>query len=473
MTRDKIKQAIITAVTLMLATLLMPVTSVAAPAVTEQQAYEIGIEAYIYAYPMVLMEVTRRQATNVAGSPTDIGRGPMNQFTHARVFPDASFKDVVRANVDTLYSIAWLELSGEPVILSVPDTGGRYYLVQMLDMWTDVFASPGSRTTGTKAGTFAIVGPNYNGTIPNGMEVINAPTEYVWIIGRIQTNGKQDYENVHHIQEGLKVMPLSKWPGPYMAPKAEIDPTVDMKTPPIEQVTKMDAAGFFSLFAELMKSNPPHVHDYPIIHRMEQIGIVPGERFLLADANPAVRSALERAVPEAQQRIIARMRRLGTVRNNWQMFLSDIGTYGTNYLGRAVIAYGGLGANVVEDAIYPLTFVDENGEQLNGRHRYVLRFEKGRIPPVRAFWSLTMYGSDQFLVDNPLNRYAIGDRDQLKFNPDGSLDLYIQHESPGQDKQCNWLPAPIDDFSLVLRLYWPGLEVMDGTWIPPAVQRVK
>ncbi len=435
-----------------------------------QRAYEIGVQAYIYAYPMIMMEITRRVSTNVEAL-TGL-RVPMNQFGHLRAFPDHTFKDVVRPNADTLYSSVWFDVSKEPQVLSISDTGGRYYMLPMLDMWTDIIAAPGSRTSGTKAANFAIVGPTWQGDLPDGVESVRSPTNIGWIIGRTQTNGTADYENVHRIQDGYKLTPLSQWGKSYMPPaKVPVNSTWDMNTPPPVQVAKMSAKAYFELFAKLLKDNPPHELDWNMVEQLKQIGIVPGKDFNFSQLSSEKHKALERAVGDAQKMIAEA--HLGEAVNGWQIARELMGNYGTSYLRRAFIALIGLGANVPEDAVYPISNVDSEGTPYNGSHRYVIHFDKGELPPIRGFWSLSMYGEEMYFVDNPIRRYAIGDRDQLQFNKDGSLNIYIQHASPGKDKESNWLPAPKGDFDLVLRAYWPRLEVLTGDWNPPAVKRVK
>jgi hypothetical protein len=443
-----------------------------ADSVAEQDAYEIGVEAYTYLYPLVLMDATRRQAVNVEAGKA-IGRGPMNVFTHVPIFPPADFRDVVRPNFDTLYSIAWLDLTKEPMVVTAPDTQGRFYLLPMLDMWTDVFASPGKRTTGTGAGRFGVVPPHWNGKLPQGVQRIDAPTPYVWIIGRTQTNGAKDYEAVHKVQAGYTITPLSQWGKKPQPVKAIIDPAVDMKTAPMIQVDTMAAGKFFAYAAELLKVNPPHITDQPIIARMRRIGIVPGQSFDLGKADPAVMRALERAAPDALKNMQTKIPTLARVVNGWSMNTDTMGVYGNYYLKRAIVALIGLGANVPEDAVYPLNLGDADGKPLTGTNKYVLQFAKNEIPPVAAFWSITLYDKDGFPTANALNRNAIGDRDDLKFNADGSVDLYFQNESPGKDKESNWLPAPTGDFNLTMRLYAPKLEVLDGRWAPPPIRRVQ
>jgi hypothetical protein len=443
----------------------------AAPPPDALRAYEIGAQAYVYAYPMVLMEITRRVSTNVPAPQGSFA--PMNQFAHLRAFPDHTFREVVRPNADTLYSIAWLDLSGEPMVLSVPDTGGRYYLLPMLDMWTDVFAAPGSRTSGTEAADFAIVGPRFQGSLPEGVEPVRCPTNVTWIIGRTQTNGAPDYENVHRIQDGFKLTPLSRWGKPYAPPaKSPVDPDLDTKTPPPAQVARMDARTFFELFASLVKDNPPHEVDWPIVAQLRRIGIVPGRDLDFSKLDVEIQEALQRAVTDAQQMIADRGDRQGEFVHGWSISRELMGTYGTTYLQRAYVALIGLGANVAEDAVYPMSFVDAEGKPYDGSHPYRIHFDRDQLPPVNAFWSIAMYEADGYFVDNPIRRYSIGDRDPLQFNRDGSLDLYLQHESPGKSRQSNWLPAPEGDFNLVFRMYWPKIDVLNGAWSPPPVERV-
>lgn len=450
---------------------LVTATPAAAQKISELEAYEIGIEAYIYLYPLNMMDVTRRITTNFEPG-TKPGMGPMNAFSHMRAFPPADFREVVRPNFDTLYSSAWLDLTKEPAIISAPDTSGRYYLLPMLDMWTDVFAVPGKRTSGTKAASWAVVPPGWIGSLPAGIQRIDAPTPYVWIIGRTQTNGPKDYAAVHKVQDGFRVTPLSQWGKAPRPVAVKIDPTIDMKTEPLRQVNNMPAAKYFAYGAELMKLHPPHVTDWSIVARMKRIGLEPGKSFDMAKASPAVRAGLERAAPDALKAIQAKVATLARVVNGWQMNTDTMGVYGNYYLKRAIIAMIGLGANQPEDAIYPMCIADADGKPLKGENKYVLHFAKSELPPVSAFWSLTMYDAEGYQVANPLNRFAIGDRDPLLFNADGSLDIYLQHESPGKDKEANWLPSPKSGMlAVTLRLYAPRTDALDGRWNPPAIMR--
>lgn len=444
---------------------------------TPAKARVLVREVYQYAYPLVLIDVTMRQATNVPNATAIRGRAPINQFALFREYPKADAKDVVRFNFDTLYSFAWIDLSKGPMILSVPDTGGRFYLVPTLDMWTDVFCSLGSRTSGTKAGHFAYVPPGWNGMLPQGVQRINAPTPVIWLMGRVQTNGPSDYDNVHKIQDGLKLTPLSEWGRDYAPPKASpVDPNMDGKTPPLVQVRNMSGVEFFTRFAELLKTHPPHPNDYPILLRMRTLGLEPGRSWDAGKLDADTTALINESAKQALDDVAAYLQRGGGGRhvNGWNILTDNIGTYGTSYLQRALVALAGLGANLPEDAIYPAAFVDGDGKPLDGANKYVLHFDKGTLPPADAFWSLTMYDGEGFQVPNPINRFAIGDRDKLKFNDDGSLDIYVQTASPGKEKESNWLPAPKSgQMGPTLRIYAPRHELLDGTWVPPPFERVK
>jgi hypothetical protein len=441
---------------------------------TEREAYEIARDAYVYAYPLVLQDITMRQLTNFP-EPTGIpGQGPFNRFSHATAFPPADLKAVVRANVDTLYSIAWLDLGPEPIVLSVPAVD-RYFLLQMMSLWTDVFDAPGSRTTGRNtAREFLLVGPRWQGEVPRGLEVIRSPTRFAAIGGRTQTNGAADYDNVHKIQAGYKLTPLSAWgKGDYVPPRGKVDPALDMKTPPPEQVERMDAATFFARFAELLKDNPPGTHDYPMIHRLQRAGFNVGQGFDLNAAPPAIKQAFERATADGKSLVASTGRKAAGEGGKGWVYNTTGGSFGVNYRERAAVAYYALGMNLPQDAVYPSLATDGEGRRLDGNRKYVLHFEKGKFPPVDAFWSVTAYDTDGYFVPNALKRQALGDRDRLQLNSDGSLDLYIQADSPGPDKESNWLPVAKAPFTLLMRLYSPKGEVLDGSWTPPPVKRME
>jgi hypothetical protein len=376
----------------------------------------------------------------------------------------------VSPNPDTLYSSAWLDLTEQPVVLSVPDTDGRYYLMPLLDAWTNVFASPGARTTGTHSGDFAIVGPDWRGELPRNLREIDAPTSMVWAIGRTRTDGPADYDAVHQVQAGFRLTPLGSWGGASTPPPGRPVPEASGAAP-VDQVAGMDAETFFGRAARLLLDNPPRHGDVAAMARMRHIGVAPGS-FTWDSFGDRARSAIAAGRADGLAEVEAEGRRpRGTVRNNWAL-LDDLGQYGTDYLRRAAVAWLGLGAYLPSDTLYPITSVDADGKPLNGASSYLLRFDPGETPPVHAFWSLSIYDERQFFVDNPLDRYAIGDRDPLEFNADGSLDVLIQHRRPVARVESNWLPAPAGDFNLILRMYWPRASALDGTWVPPRVTRV-
>src|SRR5271166_4830842 len=441
----------------------------AAEQISAQDAHSIGVTAYLYFYSLVTMDLTRKQLTNVAKAGGL--SAPMNTFANIPEYPTADMKVVVRPNFDTLYSSAWLDLTKEPMIVSVPDTQGRYYLLPMLDMWTDVFASPGWRTTGTQAGDYAVVPPGWRGALPAGVVRIDAPTPYVWIIGRTKTDGPADYDAVHAIQAGYTITPLARWgkqPEPVVG---TVDPNLDMKTPPKTAVDSMAASEFFAYAAEILKLQPPHITDQPILAQMQRIGIERGNSFEIDRVGPAIKAGLETAPQDALSLMAWKVSSLARVVNGWSMNTDTMGVYGNYYLKRAIITQFGLGANLPEDAIYPINLADDTGKPLDGGSDYVLHFDKGATPPADAFWSVTLYDAQGYQVANSLNRFALSSWMPFKTNPDGSLDLYFQNASPGADKEANWLPAPKGPFNLTMRLYAPEMEALTGKWNPPPVMR--
>lgn len=439
----------------------------------EQQRDEAAaIDAYIYLYPLVTMDVTRLQMTNVAASSAKNMAAPMNQLYHFRAFPDADFRTVVRPNFDTLYTSLWADMTDGPVIVSVPDSGGRYYMLPMLDMWTDVFAVPGWRTTGTGQGDFAFVPPGWEGKLPEGVARIDSPTPYAWMIGRTESS-VDTYDEVHQFQDGIRVTPLADWGKQPSPKKYTTDPNIDMKTPPLDQVNKLPAREYFEYAARLMKLHPPHITDPDIVARMKRVGLEPGKDFKYESLSPSAKAAIDQAAEGGLKMIKAHLPETGTMENGWSVMRENAGVYGADYLQRATIALAGLGCNKPIDAVYPLAIVDSRGKEPTGDQQYVMHFDEDKLPPADAFWSLTMYDNDGFQVANSINRFALGDRDKLKFNDDGSLDLFIQAESPGKERESNWLPAPSQGtLGLTMRLYAPDRSVLDGSWQPPVLTHV-
>ncbi len=450
----------------------MTTSTFASAKIRPEQAYEIGLQAYCYFYPLITMEVTRRQMTNLPAGQK-MGFGPLNTFSHARTFPDADFKAVVRPNFDTLYSTAWLDLGKEPLIISIPDTQGRYYLMPMLDMWSDVFASPGWRTTGTAAQNYAIIPPHWSGKLPDGVESIPAPTPFVWIIGRIKTDGPDDYASVHAIQDALKITPLSSYGTASNTVSAfEVDKSVDMKTPPLDFVNSMSVENYFAMAAKLLQTNPPHPTDWSIIASLKALGFSAADNFDLNTIDPNLKSEFERGAKDSLKLMLDKVKSMGRLVNGWSMNTESMGVYGNNYLKRAIVAMVGLGANQPEDAVYPLNLADSQGNVLMGDKNYVIHFDKESMPPAHAFWSVTMYDAAGFQVANELNRFAVSSWMNFQKNADGSLDIYIQHKNPGKDKEANWLPAPATGaLGVTMRLYAPFESVLNGDWVPPAIKK--
>jgi hypothetical protein len=295
----------------------------------------------------------------------------------------------------------------------------------------------------------------------------------VWIIGRTQTNGPNDYEAVHKVQDGYTLTPLAQWGKQPQPVKARIDPSVDMKTEPLKQVNSMPGLDFFRYAVELLKVNPPHITDQPILARLRRIGIEAGKSFEPGRLAPEVQDALQRAATDGLKRMRENLPNMGEHANGWEVNRVFMGVYGTYYLQRAIVAMAGLGANLPEDAIYPINLADADGKPMNGDNNYVLHFNKQDLPPVDAFWSVTMYDQEGFQAANSINRFAVSSWMPLKYNADGSLDLYIQHENPGPEKEVNWLPAPKGPLGITMRLYAPKAQALEGTWQPPPIWRAE
>lgn len=430
----------------------------------------IATDAYVYFYPLVLMEITRRVSTNSPFSPT-AARGPMGTLVHSRAYPPAQFKTVVRPNFDTLYSSAWLDLRSQPSIVSLPAVEDRFFMFPIYDMWTEIFASPGTRTHGTDALNFAICERDWRGDLPSGVIRIDAPTPIVWIIGRVETRGVDDYEYVHSLQDQMRLTPLSTWPNDEI-PTFERDEGIDMKTPPMFQVENLPARDFFLLASELATLHPPHSTDWSMTARLARTGFRVGEIFDIDQCDETTRRAYEEAHALANEMTRRRLSSIAPLVNGWSS-IADMGVWGNSYLKRAMIARMGLGANPQEESIYPNLQRDNTNRALHGSSRYVLRFEADELPPVDAFWSITVYDEFGYQVENELNRFALGDRDELDFNADGSLEILLSHHAPETSSEQNWLPVPETAFAVTMRLYLPKEEALLATWRPPVARRLE
>ena len=449
-----------------LALVLVLVAALAGALIATSEQIVLGAQGYIFGYPLVMMDLTRASAAQTVG--------PENQLHRVRQFPDAGFRDVVRPNVDTLYSTAFIDTGKGPWVFEMAANDQRYETMPFMDGWTNVFAAPGTRATGKGGGRFLLAGPQWRGVVPDGLTLIRSPTQIVWLIGRTQTNGVADFDLVHRLQDGVSLRLLAAWQDnptgqvSTAAPVLPWQPAAIRPLPPVVQMQAMDAQTFFTRLALLMSNNPPAAADGPMLVKLSRLGIAPGQ--------PPNWGVLDRWSVSLGRWIADRTvaRELGRPRDlvrGWSTPPAMLGNYGTYYNARAVVAMIGLGANLPVDAIYPSAGVDGAGRGLDGSRRYRLHFKAAELPPVHAFWSVTAYGADNFLIDNPLKRHALGDRDPLRFNPDGSLDLWVQAEPPKDDMKNNWLPVrPGAPFLLNARLYWPKPAALDGSWGMPAVE---
>ena len=430
---------------------------------------QIAREAYIFGYPLLTMDLTRKQETNVR--VPDDAHAPMGQIIKLRSYPAVDNHGAAAPNADTLYTMVWLDVSKEPWVFSIADMGDRYYIMPMLSAFNEVFFVADPRTTGGKAQKFAVTGPGWSGTLPEGVTQVKSPTALVWILGRIYCTGTpEDYQAVHALQDQFASVPLSSYGKPYSPQPAAVDLMFDMKTAVRKQVDAMTTEEFFSAMAKLLKDNPPKPEDAPIVARMAKIGIVPGQDIDRSKL-PALGDNLDPKL--GLLKMVEDMKATKPV-NGWLYWITNAGTYGTDYLQRAMVTLIGPGLNFPQDAVYPFSEKDERGKKYDGaKHNYAIHFDKGSLPPVKAFWSLTMYDPEFFFVPNSINRYNLSQRNTFVTNPDGSVDLYLQAESPGPGKEANWLPAPKGNFVPMLRLYWPKEtppSILDGTWTPPPIK---
>lgn len=444
---------------------------IAAPAADETAV--LAIEAYAYAYPLVLSELVRRVQTNAGeGAPPTAKGAPMNAFAHQRTLADATTTEALRPNADVLASTLWFDVAKEPLVVTIPDAGDRWVAVPMFDAWMEVFATPGSRTSGRGAHTYALTAPGWSGTLPAGVERIAAPTPTGWLAARIATHGSADLDAAHRFQDGLAAVPLGRFGKGAAAPRATWDVARDMQ-PPAAQILRLPITEYFGLFATLAAANPPHPTDWSVLARIARIGLVPGRPFALDRLPPDVQAVLQQTPRSAGQALFDAWKRSGTRVNGWRSLLTPIGTYGSDYRRRQVVAYSAFGAECSDDVYFLTTIADADGQPLESSQRYTLHFDAMTLPPVRAFWSVTAYDDRQLLAPGKRPRVTLGSRDPLVRNADGSIDLVLQTKPPAPERMANWLPTPAEGrFSLALRLYWPETPALDGTWLPPAVTRV-
>lgn len=458
---------------LVLASVVLPPGQ--ARALSVKEAIGTAMDAYIYGYPLVTFDMVRRQQTNVAAP--DEKSAPMGQMIRMRNYPSVDEKCCAAPNADTLYTMTWLDVSEEPWVFSIPDMGERYYIMPLLDGFSEVFMVASSLTTGGQAQSYVITGPGWSGSLPDGVNEVKSPTGIVWVLGRIYCTGTpEDYTAVHELQDKVSVLPLSAYGTSYKPLPGTVDAEFDMKTAVREQVNHMDIKTYFNYLAQLLKKNPPTPEDAEIVKRMAEIGLIPGQDF---DSSKLgfIDSTLLDTVPKLSLLEMGLYLKKQKTTNGWLYFTSGVGNFGTNYLLRGMANLLGPGWNRPQDAVYPLSEKDADGDKYDGaKNNYKIHFEKGQLPPVEAFWSLTMYDPKFFFVPNTINRYELSERNKFISNPDGSVDFYLQAKSPGREKEANWLPTPEGKFVLVLRLYGPPKKaptILNGSWTPPPVKRMK
>jgi hypothetical protein len=442
-----------------------PGSAQAGQTVTRDQAFQLGREAYRYGLPLMEFLRVRRENTSVR-APDGKGNAPLNRFSNARRFAGPEQRTVVAPNVDTLYSIAQLDLGKEPIVLSHPNMGKRYFVFQLLDPYTNTIGYIGQRTTGSKAGKFAITWDRKPGKRVRGVKVVRSKYRRLWVIGRTLAEDRADQARAYRLMRRFSLTPLSRLDNPPRYRRVPPGKPVEATTP--QGLAFLDALG------PAMESNPPPARDKPLLDRLKRVGIGPGLKPSNAGLAPDVLAALDAGARAEETRLRTETRtellRQAQSSGGWYVPPRNIGNYGTDYELRAKIAIAGLGANTPEEAIYPTALSDSEGRLFDGSKRYEIRFAPGQAPPNKAFWSLTMYDISGYLVANPANRYAVGDsHPPLVKRRDGSIVIAIQHDRPS-DPTVNWLPAPSGPFRMSLRIYWPERSVLTGAWKPPPVR---
>lgn len=434
----------------------------------EQYAYTLGVQAYIFSFPWSYLPELRYAWVTQEPASSSTPHAPLDHFWHLRNLADARYRHGGSPNYDTLYSVAWLDVGKEPVILSHPDIKDRYFVFEIASMTSDNFAYVGARTTGNKAGNFAIIGPGWKGKLPKDVKPLDpSPTPSVLIFARTAVTGPDDVAAVNRIQDQYKLTPLSLWgkAGARVPERRDVFKPFDRNADPLNEWRTINAA---------MTENPPLERNASMVELMKTIGVGPGQDVDAMDE--PTRRGLARAAKDGRALVFAiATSGYGKQVNGWTYPPPSVGRagYHGDFRTRAAVqCMGGIISNDPEEAIYINTTTDARGKRLSGANRYVLKFGKDQLPEVSEFWSLTMYDMTFNFTDNPINRYAIGSLKQdYRLGADGSLTIYIQHDSPGKDRQSNWLPSPKDEFFLVFRTYGPGKDLLAQTWQMPGVMR--
>lgn len=426
----------------------------------------VAAEGYAYGFPLVLMAETLAAST---GPTRTCGQeGNVNEFMHLFSTPGPEFRTVVRPNVDTLYSNAFLDLRQGPQLLEMPAVSGRYVLMALLDAWSNNFAGLGTPSHGDRAGRYMIAGPGWAGPTPSGYTRVDSPTNLVWVIGRTELRGPEDAAAVNAIQRQYVLRPLS---GVRPASETTCTPRAAADTPPA-MVNRLSAVEFFSRLSRLMAVYPPPAADQAMLRKLGTIGVGPGAQRDVSTMPLRTQWGLEAGKSMAQTTSDLGLTVLGRT-SSWTPDPSRIplGDYGQQHLVRYVVAQVGFGANRNDLAVYQNAIQDQQFRLLNGAQRaYSITFPAGQLPPVDAFWSVTVYDGDGYLSSNPLRRYALGSNTPLQKASDGSLTLHLSHQPPSNVPASNWLPVPDGPFEVTVRLYGPRPEILDGSWRMPPIR---
>ena len=427
---------------------------------TDENIWETVEDAYVYAFPLVLMDATETSATNTEEAVT--GKAPVNQFIHSVALANAQFRNVVTPNVDTIYSQVWYDLSEEPMVYELPETD-RFCKVQVLDGWTNTAAVL------DKAGAYAITLSTWEGELPEGVTRIDVPTSMAWSITRIVLSGEEDLPNVYAIQEKMKLMPLSDYISgdTYEPPRGSYSEENDYI--PVDKVLSMDPITFFNKANELMVKNSPTAADKEMLEKIAAVNIGPGMEFDTSVLTGDVAENWKTMLTEIQLKLIKEGQKFSKKLGQWDYFGEPIGDFNTEYAYRALVALAGLGANTVEVALYPKIEQDADGNTLTGEKSYILHFESYPQVLEGGFWSVTAYGDDDFLIDNPVDRYCINDRSDLQANDDGSVDVILSEDAP--ENTTNWLPVGDGGFHLYMRIYTPDMDALE-TWTAPTITEI-
>jgi hypothetical protein len=417
-------------------------------------------EAYEYGLPLVMMDLMRENATNVSKPDKVQGRAPKNQFSHIAPVTSSNFKTFSRPDADAYYSMAWLDLSGGPVVLETPDTQGRYYLMPLMDAWGNVFASIGKRTTGTFPNRYLIVGPHWNGTLPSGTQAVRSPTEISWVIGRMLPDKRDEKKLTSKIQQGFKLYPLRISDQKYVAPQGAVDSMVQA-APAQNKLFTLTTEDYFNRLNRLMLTNPPDKNDAPLLSKVSKFGIAPGAAFNPKALSEADQAELARLPAYERNKFQTNEQMKSEEVNGWVLFKSPQ-EMKNDYYARAFSAYQGVALENHADMIGALAVNDDGGRPLNGDKQYMIHFNKDQLPQVNERWTLTVYDSQGQIVKNKINRFSLGSKNAMTFNGDGSLDVFISSASPGKIRESNWLPSPKGNFQVMARLYSPKREAMES-----------